>query len=149
MSGHTTPLLLLLGAASCIVVWLISERMDLVDHEDHPLYLHPIRLVLYTLWLFGEVVTANFDVARRIIDPKLPIRPTVLKLRTSQRLELGQVIYANSITLTPGTVSIDLQGQEIEVHALAQEPARSLLTGEMDRRVSRIEHPPPDEPKAG
>ncbi len=149
LSGHYTPLLLGLGAASCLLVWYISERMDLVDHEEHPLHLHPIRLMLYWGWLGGEVVKSNIDVARRIIDPNLPIQPKLLKVRTSQRTELGQVIYANSITLTPGTVSIDLEGYEIEVHALAAEPAEALLEGEMDRRVSAVERPQPEDPRSG
>lgn len=149
LSGHYTPLLLGLGAASCLLVWYISDRMDLVDHEEHPLHLRPIRLLLYWVWLCGEVVKSNIDVARRIIDPKMPIHPKLLTVRTSQRTELGQVIYANSITLTPGTVSIDLTGHEIEVHALAAEPAEDLLGGEMDRRVSGTERPQPDDPRAG
>ena len=149
LSGHYTPLLLGLGAASCLLVWIISDRMDLVDHEEHPLHLRPVKLVLYWAWLCGEVVKSNIDVARRIVDPKLPIRPKLMKVRTSQRTELGQVIYANSITLTPGTVSIDLSGHEIEVHALAAEPAEALLTGDMDRRVTEVERPGPDDPRSG
>lgn len=149
LSGHYTPLLLGLGAASCLLVWYISDRMDLVDHEEHPLHLRPIKLILYWGWLCGEVVKSNIDVARRIIDPKLPIQPKLMKVRTTQRTELGQVIYANSITLTPGTVSIDLSGHEIDVHALAADPAESLLEGEMDRRVSEIERPGPDDPRSG
>ena len=149
LSGHLTPLLLLLGGISCLLVWIISERMNLVDHAEHPLHLHPVRLVSYMYWLVWQVVQSNIDVAKRIVHPKLPIKPQLLTVRTSQRMELGQVIYANSITLTPGTVSINLEGHEIEVHALALDPASSLLTGEMDRRIRLIEHPQPDDPKAG
>ena len=149
LSGHYTPLLLTFGAISCLVVWFFSHKMDLVDHEDHPLHLQPLKLVAYWAWLCAEVVKSNFDVALRIIKPSLPIRPRVFTVRTSQRTELGQVIYANSITLTPGTVSIDLRGHEIEVHALAEEPANSLLTGDMDRRVTAVERPQPEDPKAG
>ena len=149
LSGHYTPLLLTFGAISCLVVWFFSHKMDLVDHEDHPLHLQPLKLVAYWGWLCAEVVKSNFDVALRIIKPSLPIRPRVFTVRTSQRTELGQVIYANSITLTPGTVSIDLRGHEIEVHALAEEPANSLLTGDMDRRVTAVERPQPEDPKAG
>ena len=123
--------------------------MDLVDHEGHPLHLQPIKLIMYWSWLCAEVVKSNFDVALRIIKPSLPIRPRVFTVRTTQRTELGQVIYANSITLTPGTVSIDLRGHEIEVHALAEEPAASLLTGDMDRRITAVERPQPEDPKAG
>lgn len=149
LSGHYTPLLLGLGAASCLLVWYISERMDLVDHEEHPLHLRPVKLMLYWIWLCAEVVKSNIDVARRIVDPSLPIRPKLMKVPTTQRTELGQVIYANSITLTPGTVSIDLKGHEIEVHALAAEPAEGLLTGDMDSRVTALERPQPEDPRSG
>ena len=139
LSGHYTPLLLALGAASCLLVWYISDRMDLVDHEEHPLHLRPVKLVLYWIWLCGQVVISNVDVARRIIDPKLPIHPRLMKVRTSQRTELGQVIYANSITLTPGTVSLRVEGDEIVVHALTREAAEELQSGKMDRQVTRTE----------
>ncbi|MDJ0957077.1 MAG: Na+/H+ antiporter subunit E [Arenicellales bacterium] len=149
LSGHYTPLLLAFGAVSCLIVWFLSHKMDLVDHEGHPLHLQPIKLFMYWSWLCAEVVKSNFDVALRIIKPSLPIRPRVFTVRTTQRTELGQVIYANSITLTPGTVSIDLRGHEIEVHALAEDPANSLLTGDMDRRITAVERPQPEDPKAG
>ena len=142
LSGFYTPLLLTLGGVSCLLVWWLSHRMDLVDHQDHPLHLRPVKLGSYFAWLMVEVIKSNIAVARRIIDPNLPIQPKVFKVRTSQRTELGQVIYANSITLTPGTVSIDLVDDQIEVHALAEDPAASLSTGEMDRRVSAIERTP-------
>jgi multicomponent Na+:H+ antiporter subunit E len=63
----------------------------------------------------------------------------VINVKASQKTDLGMVIYANSITLTPGTVTIDLQGNRLKVHALTRDTAASLLKGEMDRRVSRVE----------
>ena len=69
----------------------------------------------------------------------MPIAPRVFRVKTSQRTELGQVIYANSITLTPGTVSINLFDDEIEVHALTVAGAAGLEEGTMDRRVTELE----------
>ena len=69
----------------------------------------------------------------------MPIAPRVIKVRASQRTAVGRVLYANSITLTPGTVSINVQGDEITVHALTQKAAGDLQTGEMDRRAKRAE----------
>jgi len=149
LSGLFTPLLLFFGAVSCLLVAWISQRMDIVDREEHPVHVRPVKLIGYFFWLCKEVVKSNLDVAKRILDPSLPINPRLLKVRTSQGTELGQVIYANSITLTPGTVSIDLQGHEIEVHALSPEHADALLDGEMDRRISAIERPHLDGPGAG
>jgi len=138
LSGHYTPLLLGFGAASCALVVLISARMDVVDREGHPIHLGP-RALTYWPWLLVEIVKANIDVAKRIVDPKLPISPTMLRVKASQKTEVGRVIYANSITLTPGTVSVELEGDMIEVHALTVEGAEALQEGEMDRRVTAME----------
>jgi multicomponent Na+:H+ antiporter subunit E len=138
LSGHYTPLLLGFGVASCVLVVLISARMDVVDREGHPIHLGP-RALTYWPWLLVEIVKANIDVAKRIVDPKLPISPTMLRVKASQKTEVGRVIYANSITLTPGTVSVDLEGDMIEVHSLTAEGAEALLEGEMDRRVTAME----------
>lgn len=149
LSGIYTPVLLGFGAVSCLLVWWLSHRMNIIDDEDHPLHPRPIRLATYFAWLCLEVVKSNFDVALRIVRRDMPVHPRLLTIRTSQRTELGQVIFANSITLTPGTVSIDLRGHEIEVHALAEAPANSLLSGEMDRRVTAVERPQSGDPGAG
>lgn len=138
LSGHYTPLLLGFGVASCALVVLISARMDVVDREGHPIHLGP-RALTYWPWLLVEIVKANIDVAKRIVDPKLPISPTMLRVKASQKTEVGRVIYANSITLTPGTVSVELEGDMIEVHSLTVEGAEALLEGEMDRRVTTME----------
>ena len=136
-SGHYTPLLLSFGAASCLLVVVISWRMRNLDEEGQLLLLVP-RLLLYLPWLFKEIMLANFDVARRILSPSLPISPRLIKVRAGQRLELARVVYANSITLTPGTVSVDMEGDEITVHALSKEAADGVLSGEMDRMVCRL-----------
>lgn len=138
LSGFFEPLLLGLGIVSCLVVGVIAHRMDMVDHEGHPIHLG-WRALTYWIWLAMEIVKANLDVARRIVDPKLPIHPVLIQVKTSQRSELGQVIYANSITLTPGTVSIRVAENTILVHAVAEEMAKDLESGEMDRRVTAME----------
>lgn len=141
LSGFFEPLLLGLGLASCLAVVLIAHRMDVIDHEGHPIQLG-WRIVIYWFWLAWEIIKANLDMAKRIIDPKLPIHPVLFRVKTSQHSDLGQVIYANSITLTPGTVSIQVSGDSILVHAIAEEPAADLETGEMDRRVTAAERHP-------
>ena len=138
LSGHYVPLLLGLGALSALLVVTIALRMDVLDREGYPIHLSP-KALLYWPWLGWEIVKSNVDVARRILSPTLPISPTVIRLKASQKSELGKVIYANSITLTPGTVSIDIDGDKIEVHALTREAAQALRTGDMDRRVTRFE----------
>lgn len=138
LSGHTDALLLSLGAASCLLVAWIAHRMEVVDHEGHPVHIS-WRAPMYWLWLGWKIIEANIDVARRILHPALPVSPTVFKVHSSQKSDLGRVTYANSITLTPGTVSLSLSADEIEVHALSREAAAELMQGEMDRLVTRFE----------
>lgn len=130
--------LVVLGAISCIVVVLLARRMNLVDAEGVPIEI-AWRLLRYAPWLVWQVFLANLHVARRILDPKLPIHPSVIRVKPGQKHDLGRVIYANSITLTPGTVSIDIDENEITVHALTRETAADLEGGEMDRQVTWLE----------
>ena len=138
LSGVYQPLFFLLGAISCAICVGIALRMEVVDRETHPVHLSA-KLPVYWLWLSKEIVLANVDVARRILSPSLPIRPRLFRVRASQRDELGKVIYANSITLTPGTVTVDIDGDEFVVHALSEASEGDLETGEMDRRVAALE----------
>ncbi|HRX70373.1 MAG: Na+/H+ antiporter subunit E [Candidatus Competibacteraceae bacterium] len=141
LSGYfNIPLLLVFGALSCALVVFIAWRVEKADPEDQPLHLKiGPQAILYWPWLVWQIVLANLDVAKRILDPKLPISPTMIKLKPTQRSEVGQVIYANSITLTPGTITASLSDGVLEVHALTQEAADSLLEGDMDRRVTALE----------
>ncbi len=138
LSGHYTPLITGLGVASCALVAWIAHRMEVIDRESHPLHLGPYFL-LYLPWLLWEIIKANIAVARLIIHPRLPISPRIITVAASQQSILGQVIYANSITLTPGTVSLAVEDGKIDVHAIDEAAALGLETGEMDRRVSMID----------
>ena len=83
-------------------------------------------------------IAANIHVARLILDPKLPISPSMIEVKATQDSDLGRVIHANSITLTPGTVSVELEGDVILVHAISQEAAEGTLEGGIDRRVTAL-----------
>jgi multicomponent Na+:H+ antiporter subunit E len=96
----------------------------------------------YWPWLAWQIVLANLDVTRRILDPKLPISPTMIEFHPTQHTDLGRVIHANSITLTPGTITTSLSGDTLGVHALTQEAADAVLAGDMDRRVTQLEGSP-------
>ncbi len=135
-SGHYTPLILSLGAVSLALVVAVGRKMRILDDEGAPLRL-PLGLPLYLPWLAFEIAKASVDVALRVLKPSLPISPRVVRVRAGQRTDLGRVIYANSITLTPGTVTVDTEGDTIAVHALTAESADELLAGKMDRRVTR------------
>lgn len=137
LSGHYGPLLLSLGAGSCALALWIALRMDRIDGEAVPLAVRVGPWLRYLAWLGVEIVKSNLAVARVLVDPRLPIRPSVFQVEATQRTLLGHVFYANSITLTPGTVSIDLHGDAIDVHSLLEPDFDTLR--EMDRRVSGLE----------
>jgi len=139
LSGIYIPLLLTLGVVCSVFVVVIAARMDVVDHEGHPIHLHYGHYVVYMSWLVWQIVKANVDVTWRVLHPRLPISPTMRRFKTNQHTDLGQAIFANSITLTPGTITIDVSKDEIEVHALTQQAMQELLSGEMDHRVSKLE----------
>lgn len=139
LSGRWEPWLLGVGLGSVLLVVGIAVRMDIADHEGHPIHIGFLALARYWVWLLVAVVKSALDVSRRILDPKLPIGPRVIAVRSTQGDDVGRAIYANSITLTPGTVSIDVRDGFIQVHALTEEAARDLQRGNMDRRIRRLD----------
>ena len=138
LSGNYTGLLLGLGALSCLLVVAVCRRMQIVDPEGHPIHLIP-GMLRYMPWFLWAIVKANIDVARRIAHPRLPLSPRVIQVAASQKTHLGQVIYANSITLTPGTVAVETDEGTIDVHALTREAAEDVRSGVMDGRVTDLE----------
>ena len=138
LSGHYTNLLIGLGLGSCGLVVYLAMRMDLVDHEGVPLQLGG-RFWVYFPWLMKEIFIANVNVARVILNPKLPISPVVTHFKASQESDLGKTIYANSITLTPGTITTSIKGQDLEIHALTRKDIDGREEDEMDDRVSWVE----------
>ncbi len=138
-SGHYTALVMTLGVLSIVFVIFLVHRMDVVDHESQPLHL-TARIPGYYLWLAKEVILSNISVVKHIWLGNQSISPTMATIDVSQKTDMGKVIYATSITLTPGTVAVDLVGDQIVVHALLREGIEELNAGEMDRRVSRLEH---------
>ncbi|MFT6193467.1 MAG: multicomponent Na+:H+ antiporter subunit E [Cognaticolwellia sp.] len=137
-SGHYSVLILSLGFFSIVFVLFIAHKMNIVDQESQPVYLTR-NIFGYYLWLIKEIIQANITVVKHIWLGENSISPALEKITISQQTDMGKVIYANSITLTPGTVAIDITGDEIIVHALLRKDIDSLKTGEMDRRVTMLE----------
>ena len=138
LSGHYTPLLLSFGVGSCVLVVYLCHRMDTIDHEGVPIHVLG-RTILYVPWLLKEIFVANFEVAKVILDPKLPISPRFVVFHGSQKSDLGRAIYANSITLTPGTITTGVEGQDFEIHALRAADLESEEQADMDRRCTWVE----------
>lgn len=138
LSGHYTPLLLTLGAASCLLVVYVARRMDVVDEEGLPLHIG-FRFLVYLPWLLWEVFKSNVRMARIVLDPRLPISPKLGRYPIRYRTDLAKVIYGNSVTLTPGTVTTAIEGDTIEVHVLEGEGFDTDEADPMIRRVHWVE----------
>lgn len=137
-SGIYNGLLLSLGLVSvCFCIW-ISLRMGIIDDESQPLHLSH-KLPGYYLWLTKKVIKSNIDVLVLIWRGPGAISPCVAILPCDQQSELSRVIYANSITLTPGTVAMDLGDDTVLVHSLTSAGIEELQQGEMSARVNQLE----------
>ena len=135
-SGIYKPLLLWLGLFSCLLsVWL-ADRLGFFQHVL-PLKVL-LRLPAYWWWLLGEVIKSSVEVARLVLSPSLPISPTMVELTTTESSDVGKVILGNSITLSPGTVTIDVHEDRLLVHCLTRASALDLLENEAQRRTSRL-----------
>lgn len=137
MSGIYTPLMISFGVISCALVTFIARRMDVIDEEGHPVQLGP-RIIRYWLWLLLEIFKANIDVAKCVFSPGKYLNPSFFRTRFSQKSDLAKVIYANSITLTPGTTTIEIDDDSFLVHALTKEGADGVKSGDMDQRVTKM-----------
>ncbi len=139
LSGYYTGLLLSLGLFSTLFVTFISLRKGLLPYEQQENFFQFMKYIPYGFWLVIEILKSNIDVIKRILSPSLPISPRWVTIKSSQTSEFGEVVYANSITLTPGTISIDVNDNNIDVHALSESGVDGLATGEMDKRVTLAE----------
>lgn len=138
LSGHFTAFLILAGVGSALAVVLFARRMEVVDREGFPITLWR-AVIWYWPWLAKEIVKSAWDVSKAILHPKLPISPTLVRFKPSQRSVVGLVTHANSITLTPGTITIEAKDGEFLVHALFRSGAEAVVDSEMDRRISILE----------
>jgi multicomponent Na+:H+ antiporter subunit E len=137
LSGHFTVLLLGLGGLSTLLVVWILRRMDRADGEPTTAHFS-LGLIGYGTWLLAIVVKSNVDVVRRIWDPGLPIDPRWRRLDTQAMSKVQKTLYANSITLTPGTLTTDVREDHFMVHSLSEAAIEDLKAGEMERRIRRL-----------
>jgi multicomponent Na+:H+ antiporter subunit E len=138
LSGHYTPMLVIAGFVCSLLCAMAAVRMRTLDAEGHPVELFR-GAITYFPWLVWEVVKSAWAVTRILLHPRLPVSPTLTVVTASQRTAAGIATYANSITLTPGTITMAVRGNELTVHALVTDSAIDLEGGGMDSRVSEFE----------
>ena len=136
-SGLYKPLLLFFGVVSCLICFWLARRIGLFDSQMYALRFSA-GIFRYWFWLGGQILRSSIDVTRIVLDPRLPISPRVVDIKASSDRPFDHVMLGNSITLTPGTLSLDVHKGIIKVHALTEAGANELLAGEMDRRVAAL-----------
>ncbi|MEO0883119.1 MAG: Na+/H+ antiporter subunit E [Pseudomonadota bacterium] len=134
MSGHYTPLLLSLGTISVMLSVILAARLDILDREGAP-YFRFAGILLYLPWLIVEIIKSNITVARACLKADLDISPVLVKVGTQCETDLAKTLFANSITLTPGTVTVAVEERRLLVHALYEENAQPEAFVEMDQRA--------------
>jgi multicomponent Na+:H+ antiporter subunit E len=132
------PFVMLLGVLSILFSMFVCLRMEIADSESVPLHFS-WRIIPYACYLIKEIVIENFAVAKIVLAPRLQLQRNMLVVHAKHKTETGNVVLANSITLTPGTVSVSMSGHDIKVHALFFEGAEESLSGEMVRQVNKLE----------
>ena len=137
-SGIYKPLVIGLGVFSCVLTVVLARQMGFFENSSHLVRVLP-RLPGYWLWLGVEIVKSSWDVARVVLSPDLPIKPTTIRIKAGTDLEISQTILGNSITLSPGTVSVDVYEGELVVHCLTEAGVEALREGEVVRRVQALE----------
>ena len=112
LSGYFTPFLVAAGVGSSIAVVAFARRMEMVDVEAFPLVMWR-TMFRYWPWLLKEIAKSGWSVTRIVLDPRLPITPTLIRFRPGQRTPVGLVTHANSITLTPGTITVEAEPDDV------------------------------------
>lgn len=137
LSGYIQPMLLSFGVISVAIVLLVLKRMDAVDKEPRKIgSVH--QTIRYLVWLLGQIMNSSIHVTKLIWGPSNQISPSLVKIKANSVPPKKRVLYANSITLTPGTLSVDLKDGEITVHALQKSSIEELQQGDMERKIIAI-----------
>jgi multicomponent Na+:H+ antiporter subunit E len=138
-SGKFDAFHLALGVISCLIVTYTTHnllfRRTRFSSKD---ITEVIRLFTYIPWLIYQIVLANIHVASLVLNPKMPIDPRMIKFKTKLKKDISLTTFANSITLTPGTITADIIDGEFYVHALNKKVADDLLSGEMEKRIAHV-----------
>jgi len=137
LSGFLEPLLLSFGAVSVIIVLYVLKRMDEVDEERQKTGTG-FQLIRYLPWLFVEIVKSSIQVTKLIWGPSEKLSPVLEKISAQDVPMESRVLYANSITLTPGTLSVDLEDGEVTVHALQKASIDELKKGHMQNKITGL-----------
>jgi multicomponent Na+:H+ antiporter subunit E len=142
LSGIYQPLYISYGLVVVALVMWLNHRMHRLPLAVHPdpfvpgVIVH--RLVSYLFGLVWEMAKAGVNVAYLVLHPKMPLRPMLVTFRSPQPGAGAKTVLGNSITLTPGTLTLDIHGDEYTVHTLTEEAGRDLMRGHLHHKVARL-----------
>ncbi|MCA1779000.1 MAG: Na+/H+ antiporter subunit E [Xanthomonadaceae bacterium] len=137
ISGVYKPVILMLGGASLLLVVWLSLRMKIVGEEHNPT-VFSWRLPLFWLWALVQIIQSNLHVARLVFSPQ-KISPRIVTVPVPMKSSLGKVVFGNTCTLTPGTVTIGLNREKLVAHALDRQSARALVSGQLAAKIVWLE----------
>lgn len=152
LSGKLTALFLSVGFIVAVVVALVTRpllQLGGPSQEDSPRFAWELpwrRFLLYLPWLLYSIAQANLQVAYLVLHPRMPINPQMVRFRKPLPGPMAQLVLANSITLTPGTITVDVEGDEFLIHALSDVAACSVLPEikeSLTERVGKVFGAPP------
>ena len=139
MSGLYKTLILIFGFLSILLAMLILRRMDKVDGHTLGYDIGVFATFKYLLWLLVEIAKSNWAVTKIILSGKMPEKQKMFTVPVTQQSEIAQVVFANSITLTPGTITVESEDENFIVHALDFGDGDMEALADMDARVTAIE----------
>jgi len=138
-SGMFDAFHLSLGVISCALVTFISHDLLFKEGFSYRNIVEAVRFIKYIPWLLYQIVLSNIHVAYLVLHPKMPIEPFMITVETKLKKDISLVTYANSITLTPGTITADIVDRKYYVvHCISKKVADDLFTGDMEKRVAHI-----------
>ncbi|AIL65340.1 putative monovalent cation/H+ antiporter subunit E [Rickettsiales bacterium Ac37b] len=139
LSGRYDLLFLLLGTISIILILVLIYRMKLYSTKTMPIKLS-YKLFLYAIWLFKEIIISSCSVAKIVWtkQPEKYIRPTTIWLPFTNLNDIKSSIYAHSITLTPGTVCLNITPDKIKVHVLNEKNIPQLIENKMMQNIIEL-----------
>ncbi len=139
LSGKLDALMLGTGLVVSLLVAWVSAPLVSSTATSARLCRGTLKVLAYLPWLIKEIILSGVDVMKRVLHPQMPIDPKMVEIEVDLETDVAKVLLANSITLTPGTVTVEVEGTKFIVHALTEKSLESLFSGEMQARVKQIE----------
>jgi multicomponent Na+:H+ antiporter subunit E len=138
LSGHYDLFHISIGVLCCGLVSYISHDLLFANPRAGDMRVIVKRFIVYIPWLVYQIALSNLHVVRLALGPRRLIDPKIIQFKTKLESDISMVTLANSITLTPGTITVDVKDGVYYVHAVSKKVAEDLMTGEMEDKIAHI-----------